>query len=169
MKILNFNIFNNYPLICALVAWIVAQILKTFFYFIFEKRFDIRRLFGAGGMPSGHSAAVVALSFSILKKYGIESPYFAISFILAIIVMHDAKGIRRSSGEQAKLLNKLVEVLDIPEIKQIEIKRKIKMFNRDNAQYNENIKLLKEQIGHTPIEVLAGVFIGIMVVLLYPY
>ena len=167
MRVLNSCVLNNYPLMCAFVSWGVAQVLKTIIYCVFEKRLDFRRIFGSGGMPSGHSAAVVALSFAISRDYGFNSPVFAISFILAAIVMYDANGIRRSSGEQAKLLNKLVEVLDIPEIKQTEIKRKIKMFNKDEP-YNENIKLLKEQLGHTPIEVLAGFFIGIFVVLILP-
>lgn len=161
-------VLNNYFLMCSMVAWVVAQALKLIFYCISEKRFDIGRLFGSGGMPSGHSAAVVALSFSISRQYGVESPLFAISAVFAAIVMYDANGVRRSSGEQAKLLNKLVDVLDIPEIKQTEIKRKLKMFNKDET-YNKNIKLLKEQLGHTPIEVLGGFLIGILVVLFIPY
>ena len=161
-------VLNNYALICSLFAWFVAQILKTIFYFISERRFDFRRLFGSGGMPSGHSAAVVALAFAVSREYGFESPIFAISAMLAAIVMYDANGVRRSSGEQAKILNKLVDVLDIPEIKQTEIKRKLKMFNKDEP-YNENIKLLKEQLGHTPIEVLAGFLIGVVVVVFMPY
>ena len=115
-------IFNNYCLACALIAWIISQILKTIFVYVTERRFDFGRLFGAGGMPSAHSAAVVALTFAVRRQCGTSSPIFAISAVLAAIVMYDANGVRRSSGEQAKLLNKLVDVLDIPEIKQTEIK-----------------------------------------------
>ena len=159
-------IFNNYCLASALIAWIISQILKTIFVYVTERRFDFGRLFGAGGMPSAHSAAVVALTFAVRRQCGTNSPIFAISAVLAAIVMYDANGVRRSSGEQAKLLNKLVDVLDIPEIKQTEIKKKLKIFNKDEPQ---NIKLLKEQLGHTPIEVLAGVIIGILVALFIPY
>ncbi len=162
------SIFNNYSLICALIAWIISQVLKTIFYYISEKKFDVGRLFGSGGMPSAHSASVVALMFAIGKQYGMDSPVFAISAILAAVVMYDANGVRRSSGEQAKLLNKIIDILDIPEIKQTEIKKKIKIFNKDEP-YNKNIKILKEQLGHTPIEVLAGFLIGVFVVLIIPY
>lgn len=162
------SILNNYSLICALTAWFVAQVLKTLFYYISEKKLNLERLFGSGGMPSAHSAAAVALTFAISKQFGLESPFFSISAVLAAIVMYDANGVRRSSGEQAKLLNKLVDVLDIPEIKQTEIKKKLKIFNKEDSQ-NKNIKLLKEQLGHTPIEVLAGFLVGILVVFFMPY
>ncbi len=159
--------FYNYSLICAGVSWLVSQILKFIFFFITEKRFNLERLTGSGGMPSAHCAAMSGLSMAISKQCGLNSPIFAISVILSAIVMYDANGVRRSSGEQAKLLNRLVNVLDIPEIKQIEIRKSLKIFNKNDANI-DNMKKLKEQLGHTPIEVVAGVLVGVVVNLLIP-
>ena len=72
-------IFNNYCLACALIAWIISQILKTIFVYVTERRFDFGRLFGAGGMPSAHSAAVVALTFAVRRQCGANSPIFAVN------------------------------------------------------------------------------------------
>lgn len=164
----------NYCLICAFVSWIVAQVLKTLFVLIWERRFDAERLFGAGGMPSAHSATVCALTIAVSRECGVGSPMFAISSVLAIVVMYDATGVRRSSGEQAKVINRMVDVLDIPDIKQKEIKSKLNIFSRDldNFEYieddDEEAKKLKEQLGHTPLEVLGGALIGIVIALIVP-
>ncbi len=164
----------NYALVCALVAWLSAQIVKTLFVLITEKRFDYERLFGSGGMPSAHSATVCALAIAISRVSGVSSPMFAIAAVLAVVVMYDATGVRRSSGEQAKVLNKIVDVLDIPEIKQTEIKKKLKMFTRnsdnfkDTEEDDEDIKKLKEKLGHTPLEVLGGALLGIVIALIVP-
>lgn len=160
--------FYNYSLICAGVSWLVSQILKFIFFFITEKRFNLGRLTGSGGMPSAHCAAMAGLSVAISRQCGLNSPVFAISAILSAIVMYDANGVRRSSGEQAKLLNRLVDVLDIPEIKQTEIKKSLRIFNREDSNNTDNMKKLKEQLGHTPIEVMAGVLVGIVVNLFIP-
>ena len=88
--------------------------------------------------------------------------------------MYDAIGVRRSSGEQAKLLNRVVETLDLPELKQVEIKKKIRMFSRtsdafeDLEEEDEEVKKLKEKLGHTPLEVLGGAVLGIIIALLIP-
>ena len=164
----------NYCLICAFVSWIVAQVLKTLFVLILEKRFDSERLFGSGGMPSAHSATVCALTIAVSRECGISSPMFAISSVLAIVVMYDATGVRRSSGEQAKVINRMVDVLDIPEIKQREIKKKLNIFNKnldnfeDLEDYDEEMKKLKEKLGHTPLEVLGGALVGIVIALIVP-
>ena len=160
----------NYCLICAFVSWIVAQVLKTLFVLIWERRFDAERLFGSGGMPSAHSATVCALTIAVSRECGVGSPMFAISSVLAIVVMYDATGVRRSSGEQAKVINRMVGVLDIPDIKQ----KELSIFNKDlnNFEYSENddeeTKKLKEQLGHTPLEVLGGALVGIVIALIVP-
>ena len=159
--------FVNITLCCDFIAIIVTQILKTIFFYISKRKFDISRLIETGGMPSSHSACVVALAAAISKECGVRSPAFAISAVLAIIVMYDASGVRKSSGDQAKILNKLIDILDIPEIKQVEIKKKLKIFNKENNDYCGNMKILKEQLGHTIVEVLAGGFIGLLVSLVF--
>lgn len=164
----------NYCLICAFVGWIVAQILKTLFVFISEKRFDAERLFGAGGMPSAHSATVCSLAIAVSRECGVDSPMFAVAAVLAIVVMYDATGVRRSSGEQARVINRIVDVLDISDIKQKEIKNKLKIFSRkpdnfeDFEEDDEDMKKLKEKLGHTPLEVLGGALLGIVIALVVP-
>lgn len=164
----------NYVLWCSLVAWACAQILKTLIVLIRDKHFDKERLIGSGGMPSAHSATVCALAISISRVCGVGSPEFAIGVVLAAIVMYDAMGVRRSSGEQAKRLNKIIELLDIPELKQKEIKRKLHMFGKmsemfeDEEEEDREIVKLKEQLGHTPMEVLGGALLGIIVALVFP-
>lgn len=164
----------NYALICALAAWICAQVGKTLLVLITEKRFDKERLFGAGGMPSAHSATVCALTVAIARLMGISSPEFAICVVLAGVVMYDAMGVRRSSGDQAKLINKIVEIIDLPELKRVEIKRKLHLFGKqsdmfdDPEEEDEDIRKLKEKLGHTPLEVLGGALLGIVIALLIP-
>ena len=147
----------NYSLFCAFFAWGCAQFLKILFTYFNKKKFSIELLFSSGGMPSAHSAAVTALAASIGMKYGINSPMFSIATILAAIVMYDSSGVRRSSGEQAKLLNKIVETLKLEKV----------LLNKN--EHNEEIKILKEHLGHTTIEVFAGALIGILIVLIIPF
>lgn len=164
----------NYCLICALVGWIVAQILKTLFVFMVEKRFDVERLFGSGGMPSAHSATVCSLAIAVSRECGVDSPMFAIAAVLAVVVMYDATGVRRSSGEQARVLNRIVNVLDIPDVHQKEIKNKLRIFSKkpdnfeDIEEDDEDMKKLKEKLGHTPLEVLGGALLGIVIALIVP-
>ena len=109
-------------------------------FYITEKKWDIRRFVGAGGMPSTHSALSMCVATTIGLKEGWESPLFALAIVVAFIIMADAAGVRRETGEQAKVLNKII--LEFFE------ERKI----RD--------KNLKELVGHTPFEVIVGAFIG---------
>jgi len=126
----------------AFAAWFIAQILKIFFVYIDEKRFDITRIVGSGGMPSSHSSFVTALMVSVGKECGFDSSQFAISTVLAFIVMYDAAGVRRAAGKQAKILNTIIK--DMHETGTIKEEK------------------LKELIGHTPVEVLAGALVGII-------
>ncbi len=164
----------NYVLLCALVAWACAQAAKVLLILLTEHRFDKERLFGAGGMPSSHSATVCALALAVCRVCGLGSAEFAIAVVLAAVVMYDATGVRRSSGEQAKLLNRMVDLLDLPELKQKEISKKLHMFSKtselfeDAEEEDEEIKRLKEKLGHTPMEVLGGALLGIVVSLLIP-
>lgn len=136
------EIITNAPLIAGIGAWMVAQILKTLIYFVVNKKIDLQRLVGDGGMPSGHSATVTALATCCAMEYGFSSSAFAISTILAVVVMHDATGVRQESGKHAKAINSLIELLDadiLPEEK------------------------LKEFLGHTLSQVVVGAVIGIMI------
>ncbi len=137
--------FSNEVLICAVAGWTVAQVLKTLIDFALNKSFSAERLVGSGGMPSSHSATVCALTTSAGIRYGVESFEFAICFILASVVMYDAIGVRQETGKQARLLNLIMEQ---------------DLFHLDNEQFQ---KRLKEFVGHTPLQVLAGAILGILV------
>lgn len=137
-------LFDNRFLIIPLTAWFTAQILKTLIYWIINRKFDITRMFGDGGMPSGHSATVTSLAALAALVYGLSSFEFAVCAILAIIVCHDAMGVRLETGKQAEVLNDLIEVIDLLTTEELpEVK-------------------LKEFVGHTPVQVFAGIIVGIL-------
>lgn len=140
------NFFSNTIFFSAAAGWLVAQILKTFIHMFFSKKFVAERLIGSGGMPSSHSATVCALATASCLKYGPGSFPFAISLILALIVMYDAMGVRRETGIQAKLLNDMIRIFD--------------EMGRKELSTNEK---LKEFVGHTPLQVLAGALLGILI------
>jgi len=141
------QILYNKILWVSALAWIIAQTLKVILTLILKKEFDIRRFVGAGGMPSSHSALVVSLATSIGEINGYDSPYFAMAAIFALIVMYDAAGVRRAAGKQAAVINEILEEIyahkTIPQEK------------------------LKELLGHTPIEVIAGALLGIFIAILF--
>lgn len=134
------GILRNTPFFAAVLSWAIAQGTKIILTLLFEKRFDATRLVGTGGMPSSHSALVMALTFSVGKYNGFETPHFAIALIFALVVMYDAAGIRRAAGKQAEILNRLIEEHQVPDMEK-----------------------LKELLGHTPLEVFAGAILGIAV------
>ena len=140
------QLVSNKILIGSLSAWVVAQVLKTILYAAINKTFDIKRLFGDGGMPSGHSATVTSMAISCGLVYGFDSGIFAIAAIVAIIVMHDATGVRLETGKQAKIINELVEHL------------------KDKSIPDE--EKLKEFVGHTPLQVLCGAVLGVIVAII---
>lgn len=142
--------FNNYLLMLPVVSWTSAQILKTVIDYFITGSFKGERLFGSGGMPSAHSALVCSLFMGAAKKCGLDSPFFAITFVLAAIVMYDAMGVRLETGRQAKLINRIVEDL--------------KDANQDLTQE----KKLKELVGHTPLQVLSGALLGILISIVIP-
>lgn len=141
-------LLENHILISAICGWLVAQILKTIIHLYFTKSFVAERLVGSGGMPSSHSATVCALSTATAITRGIGSTEFAIACILAIIVMYDAMGVRRETGIQAKIINEMME-----------------LFNNMNQEISTEDKL-KEFVGHTPLQVLVGAILGIIIALI---
>ena len=140
---------GNTVLISAVSGWFVAQVLKTIIYLILNKQFRAERLVGSGGMPSSHSATVCALAIASCLEFGPGGFQFAISLILAIIVMHDAMGVRRETGIQAKVLNEIMETFE-------------KMGRSELSAQDK----LKEFVGHTPLQVLMGAILGIAIALL---
>lgn len=138
---------KNVILMSALTAWFLAQILKTITSFWKMKEFNAERLVGAGGMPSSHTSLVVALASAVAFHDGFDSPLFAVASVLAAIVMYDAAGVRRAAGKQAKVINKLVREM------------KVEHTVRDTR--------LKELLGHTPLEVLAGALLGVSIAYLF--
>lgn len=138
------EVFFQYKyLITPFLIWFCIQAFKVFYDLVTTKKFNFKRILGAGGMPSSHSAVVTGLATMIGKSQGIESPMFALSVVFAFVVMYDAAGIRRAAGKQAKLLNKIVET---PGLSGIQVSEK-----------------LVEVLGHTPTQVLVGAIIGILV------
>ena len=145
-------LWSNQILVCGVSGWAVAQVLKTCIYALINHELRWERLVGDGGMPSAHSATVTAVAAMTGLSCGFGSPLFAVACIVAIIVMHDAMGVRLETGKQAKLLNEMValfEALGQP---------KLSMEKR-----------LKEFVGHTPSQVIAGMLLGIAVAVIYFY
>ena len=145
MKFLT-DILSNHMIIAPIFSWLVAQVLKIIIHAIVEKKFSLERLFGDGGMPSGHSATVCSLAAYAAITYGTGSFAFALTAILALIVCHDATGVRRETGKQAVILN--------------EMRKSI------NDQTLDAIKI-KEFVGHTPLQVIVGGALGVITALLW--
>lgn len=135
-------ITNKY-LYLPFLVWFCIQTFKVIYDLVTTKKFNFKRILGAGGMPSSHSAVVVGLATLIGKYEGINTPIFAIALIFSFVVMYDAAGVRRAAGKQAKLLNQLVET---PGLSGIQVSEK-----------------LVEVLGHTPIQVVVGAAIGVIV------
>lgn len=139
------ELISNRFLITGLSAWAVAQVLKTVIHYFIYKKLDVSRLFGDGGMPSGHSATVTSVATAAAMTYGFGSFEFAVAAILAIIVCHDAMGVRLETGKQAVVINELVKAFNV----------------LSDQDLSEEVKL-KEFVGHTPIQVIAGITLGIL-------
>lgn len=136
------RLIDNRILLAAILGWVVAQGVKVLLGVVTERRFNFRWLVGSGGMPSSHSAGVSALATSVGIVEGLSSPIFAVTLVVALVIMFDAQGVRRATGQQAEALNKMLE--DI-------------YWKRPIAETR-----LIELIGHTPIEVFVGSAIGIL-------
>jgi acid phosphatase family membrane protein YuiD len=144
----------NFPLEVALFAVVFAQFIKLPIQYLLEKKWYLSIIFSTGGMPSSHSAFVTALMIALALTEGITSPYFALSFVLAGVVIHDAIGIRREAGKHALVLNQMREEIDSI------IVEMSKKDERDNVVIENK---LKELLGHEPIEAIAGTILGAIV------
>ncbi len=137
------EIISNKCIFIPFLLWFFIQLFKFLTDLIVNKKINIKRIMGAGGMPSSHSAVVSSLAVLIGKEYGFDSGIFALSLIMAFVVMYDAAGIRRAAGKQATILNKILET---PGLTTGEVQEK-----------------LIEALGHTPIQVFVGAIIGVIV------
>jgi len=138
------DLLENRVLLSAVTAWLVAQIAKTIINAIVNKTWDFKRLVGDGGMPSAHSATVAATAAAAMIDYGVGSFQFALAFVMATIVIHDATNVRLESSKHAKALNEIIEML--------------------SADYElSDEEKFKELLGHTKLQVFFGVLTGILV------
>jgi len=143
MKEILDQIIRNKVLLTTLSAWIIAQFLKVCIGVFRQKKFDFRWLIGTGGMPSSHASGAACLAAAVGLKFGFDSVDFALAASFALVVMFDAQGVRRATGKQARILNKITEDIYW------------------QGKFNEN--RLRELIGHTPIEVFAGALLGVTI------
>lgn len=134
-------------IVVPLIVWFSIQNFKWIYEFIRTGKLNFKRIIGAGGMPSSHTAIVSTITTMIAKQEGIKAPIFAVSLVFSLIVMYDASGVRRAAGKQAELLNKIVQT---PGLTGIQVSEK-----------------LVEVLGHTPIEVIVGAIIGVAVGLIF--
>lgn len=141
------EIITNKFLYVPIIVWACIQAFKVLTELVVTKKFNFKRLMGAGGMPSSHSAVVTCLATLIGKENGFSTPIFALACIFAVVVMYDAAGIRRAAGKQASLLNKIIST---PTLSSVEFQEK-----------------LVEVLGHTPLQVFVGAVIGIVVGLIF--
>ena len=141
------DFLENKFLIVPFIVWCCIQLFKFITDFVINRKPNFRRLFGAGGMPSSHSAVVATLTTLIGKEYGVDSAMFAIALIFAAVVMYDACGVRRAAGKQAKVLN---DIVNTPGLSNIQVQEK-----------------LQEALGHTPTQVFVGAIIGLVAGLIF--
>lgn len=141
------DMLENKVLITAVACWFFAQLIKVIIDFLLEGQFNFERFHGSGGMPSSHSSTICGLTCAVGYSEGFQSSLFALSFIMAVIVMHDASNVRRSVGDHARLLNQ--------------------QFNAHLL--SDNQKLFKELIGHKPLEVIVGAALGVIISTVFYY
>lgn len=142
------DLFFNYILMSAVISWFLAQLLKFIITYVTTGKSVPERLVGSGGMPSSHTALVCSATIAAAKSEGTASPIFAVCFILACIVMYDAMNVRRQAGEHAKVINRMINEKEIGK----------------ESGYED--VTLKEKLGHTPLEVLGGALLGIVVAMI---
>lgn len=142
MQIFN-EIIHNKCIYIPFLLWLAIQTFKVVTELVKNKKLDVKRIVGAGGMPSSHSAIVCSVAVLVGKEYGFDTGVFALATVFAFIVMYDATGVRRAAGKQARILNKILET---PGLTTVEVQEK-----------------LIEALGHTPIQVFVGAALGIIV------
>jgi len=139
-------ITNKYVYV-PIILWVCIQTFKVIYDLVKTKKFNFKRILGAGGMPSSHSAVVTSIATLIGKYHGVDSAIFGLALMFAFVVMYDACGVRRAAGKQAKVLN---EIVNTPGLSGVEIQGK-----------------LQEALGHTPVQVFVGALIGIIAGLVF--
>lgn len=142
------DLLQNRILITGACAWAVSQVLKILIHMIIHREFVLERLFGDGGMPSSHSATVTSVAVTAGLECGLGSAVFGVAAIMAIVVMHDAMGVRLETGKQARAINEIIEHL----------------LNADAVDLTPD-QVLKEFVGHTPLQVAAGFLLGLVIAL----
>lgn len=148
---INYFVTNyNYIIASAAASWFLAQLIKTILHWVIKRNFKPERLIGSGGMPSSHSAFVSAATIATGRMCGINSPIFAVIFVIACVVIYDAMGVRRAAGKHAKELNRIREVF------------------RKSGLDDTGSEPFQEFLGHNSAEVCAGVALGIIVAVLMP-
>lgn len=180
-----FKVISSNPLInVCFISWAAAQIIKTLLHWFANGNLNLERLTGAGGMPSSHTALVVSLTIAMARVEGYSSSLFALTLAFAAVVMYDAMGVRRAAGEQAKTLNKLItsyqdfwniikhqpflDFDDDDDGDEDEIDDMDNDVNGISQDKHGRDRKLKEFLGHTPLEVLAGALLGILIAMIYP-
>ena len=141
-------IYENRILLTGLIAWICSQLIKTVIHLIINKKLVLERLMGDGGMPSSHSATVAAIAVSTGLQCGWDSPVFAVAAILALVVMHDARGVRQETGKQARVINNILQLFE--------------SMGQGKLTPEET---LKELVGHTRRQVYVGAALGAVIAL----
>lgn len=139
------QISRNQVFLSTFSAWLLAQVIKIIIGVKKEKRFNFKWIYEPGGMPSAHTATVAALSTAVGLRFGFDTGLFAVTLIFAVMIMFDAGGFRRMVGRQAAILNKIVD--DVYAKKKVEVEK------------------VRELLGHTPVQVIAGATLGILVAL----
>ena len=148
------QIFTNEVIVVPLCAWFIAQVLKTIINALVNKKISFERMVGDGGMPSAHTATVVSVMLMCGFTAGFDSPLFALATIFAIVVMHDATGVRRETGKQAVVILDMIQVMH-------------EYFWEKDAELKA--EKLKVFVGHSKWQVFCGMLLGIAVVLVYWY
>lgn len=141
------QLMSNHILMIALLSWFFAQVFKVILTLINEKRLDLSKFIASGGMPSSHSSFTTALAIGVGQTHGYNSSLFAVAAVFSFVVMYDAANVRLEAGKQAALLNRIIDVMQDP-----------------NVTLDER---LKELLGHTPIQVAAGALLGIATALIW--
>ena len=174
------GLLSNPYIVVSVLCWFLAQLIKTLINLLVHRELNLERMVGAGGMPSAHSAFVTSLLITTGRLDGWDSFPTAICFALAAIVMYDATGVRQAAGQHARVLNQIINSMsdNMRIVYEVEKKKNFNFFRKRveedpddmksiNAQ-KQNQQLLKELLGHTPLEVCGGVLLGVLVASFYP-
>lgn len=167
-----YYVFDNYILTVAVISWMSAQVIKTLLNFLLKGKFSLERLFGAGGMPSSHSALVCSMTVGMAKQTGPSTPEFALAFLFMSVVMYDAMGVRRAAGEHARIINKFFSnkrhALELKNASPEQENESGNNKRKSKKRLSDDYKKLKEYLGHTPLEVMCGALLGTLVAMMLP-